>query len=276
MINVSDTNETWYYYYTDALGSIRLITDDEGTIVESYTYNPFGRPRVMTSAGTDGNWLTEDVTVFALFSPLGNPYMFTARRWDFHVGLYYYRFRDYNPSLGRFCQPDPLHYIDGMNLYAYCSNNPINWIDPWGLDKLAADIEKAKIIEDWKKWCDDPSNPANCDGWWKYHQCFTHSKANYEWFQKQGYKHWQAMEDWRYMFGGYFKHINHTFVLVFPKSDDLRIDSYMFVLDSWLWDTHRSYQITKNIWPGGFDQSNYQEPQERGGWDPPYDGGTFR
>ena len=133
MINVSGTTETWYYYYTDALGSVRLITDHTGDIVESYTYNPFGWPRVMTSGDEgDGNWLTEDTTTRS-YSPLGNPYMFTARRWDYNANLYYYRFRDYQPDLGRFCQPDPLGYIDGMNLYAYCINSPLNWIDPWGL-----------------------------------------------------------------------------------------------------------------------------------------------
>jgi len=64
---------------------------------------------------------------------LGNPYQFTSRRWDAETGLYYYRFRDYAPELGRFVQCDPLQYIDGMNMYAYCGNNPVNWRDPWGL-----------------------------------------------------------------------------------------------------------------------------------------------
>ena len=88
MINVSGTTETWYYYFTDALGSVRLITDDEGTIQESYTYDPFGMPYVMTGGGTDDNWLTKDTT-YGDSSPLGNPYMFTARRWDFSASLYF-------------------------------------------------------------------------------------------------------------------------------------------------------------------------------------------
>ena len=54
MINVSGTTETWYYYYADALGSIRLLTDAGGSPVESYTYDPYGRPRVMQTAGPDG------------------------------------------------------------------------------------------------------------------------------------------------------------------------------------------------------------------------------
>ena len=38
------------------------------------------------------------------------------------------------PSIGRFLQPD-IGFIDGMNLYTYCGNNPIMWLDPWGLCK---------------------------------------------------------------------------------------------------------------------------------------------
>ncbi len=48
MVNVSGVSETWYYYYADALGSIRLMSNAGGEIVESYAYDVFGRPRVMT------------------------------------------------------------------------------------------------------------------------------------------------------------------------------------------------------------------------------------
>jgi RHS repeat-associated protein len=59
--------------------------------------------------------------------------LFTGRYYDAETSLYYYRARVYNPYIGRFMQTDPSGYKGGINLYAYCGNNPIMLVDPYGL-----------------------------------------------------------------------------------------------------------------------------------------------
>ena len=83
--------------------------------MERYSYDVFSEPNTTSS--------------------LGNPYLFTGRRYDPKTGLYYYRARYYDYYTGRFLQPDPIGYDDGMNLYTYCGDNPIKWIDPGGFCK---------------------------------------------------------------------------------------------------------------------------------------------
>jgi RHS repeat-associated protein len=110
-----------YFYHTDALGSVIAMTSGNGVVAEKYRYSPFGRTTIYDGSGSE-----------IARSAIGNPYMFTARRMDEESGLYYYRARMYKPEIGRFLQTDPLGYIDTINPYAYCANNPLNWIDPWG------------------------------------------------------------------------------------------------------------------------------------------------
>lgn len=106
------------YYLMDGLGSVIVLTDASGQIRTVYTYTPFGQ------TATQG-------------SPSENRFGFTAREDD-GTGLYFYRARFYHPALHRFISEDPIGLrASDPNFYPYGGNNPITWIDPFGLWKTS-------------------------------------------------------------------------------------------------------------------------------------------
>ena len=103
-----------YYYHPDEQLSTALITDETGTIKNQYRYDAFG-------AGLE---VSEE---------LPNRIRYTGQQYDEITEQYYLRARHYNPILGRFLQED-VYQGDGLNLYAYCRNNPVIYWDPSGYE----------------------------------------------------------------------------------------------------------------------------------------------
>jgi len=139
MIPSGRTNAGLYFYFFDGLGSVVALVNSSGNIVERYEYEAYGKVTI-------GN---ADFSQTFTKSQYGNPFMFTGRYYDDESGLYYCRARMYSPALGRFLQTDPVGYADSMNLYQYCGNNPVNWIDPWGLCKEDAVTIDAQAWEEY-------------------------------------------------------------------------------------------------------------------------------
>ncbi len=127
MAMIDETSGEWYFYHTDALGSVVAVYNAYATtpaIVEEYVYDVYGSVTILDASGS-----------VITSSAINNPYMYTGRRYDEESGLYYFRARYYDASIGCFLSVDPLGYVDGMNLYTYVSNNPLAYIDPFGLQK---------------------------------------------------------------------------------------------------------------------------------------------
>jgi RHS repeat-associated protein len=111
------------FYHADGLGSVTSLSSAAGSIANTYTYDSFG-----TLTNSTGS--------------LVNPFRYTARESDAETGLYYYRARYYDQSVGRFLSEDPIRPDDAADFYAYVGNSPTNFADPRGLYQTDPEVPK--------------------------------------------------------------------------------------------------------------------------------------
>lgn len=118
---VSKSSGATTTFHTDGLGSVRALTNANGSVVQIYQTDAFGVPVAGGPLGSAGS--------------AGQPLQYTGEPRDLN-GLLYLRARTYDPISGRFLRSDPLRNsgpgIGGWNRYAYVGNNPIRFTDPSG------------------------------------------------------------------------------------------------------------------------------------------------
>ena len=118
-----------YFYRKDAQGNITALIDSSGNVVVRYMYDAWGNHTVRTNDGTE---IAEATHIGNI-----NPIRYRGYYYDTEIGLYYLQTRYYDPTTGRFVTIDGIAYADpesinGLNLYAYCGNNPVMNVDPTG------------------------------------------------------------------------------------------------------------------------------------------------
>ena len=118
-----------YYLIKNLQGDVLQIRNVNNTVVANYEYDAWGK--VVSIKYANGN----DINVSNHIGVI-NPIRYRGYYYDSETGFYYLKSRYYDPAIGRFISADYLLLVgsssSSLNLFAYCGNNPIMFIDPEG------------------------------------------------------------------------------------------------------------------------------------------------
>ena len=118
-----------YYMVYDQVGSLRVVADTSGNAVKRIDYDSFGNIISDTNPG------------FAV------PFGFAGRLHDKDTKLVRFGYRDYDPETGRWTAKDPIGFAGGdTDLYGYCVNDPVNFVDALGLECLVCNRKATGVV----------------------------------------------------------------------------------------------------------------------------------
>ncbi|MCP4491280.1 MAG: hypothetical protein GY820_28790, partial [Gammaproteobacteria bacterium] len=109
------------YYITDHLGTPQRVVGSNGAVLWGAVYDAFGEAGIATAS-------------------LVSNFRFPGQYYDSESGLHYNYFRYYDSGTGGYVSSDPIGLDGGINTYAYVEGNPVNLMDPLGLDSPGCDL----------------------------------------------------------------------------------------------------------------------------------------
>ena len=123
---------TYVYVQNHRGDTIALVTN--GVVAARLDYDAWGNPEPLDAFR--GEWFHPEPSVVQFFT-------FSGKHFDTDAGLYYYGFRWYDPVAKRWTQPDPMGLSEGLDLYRFCDNDPVNGVDVYGMMWCAANVGHA-------------------------------------------------------------------------------------------------------------------------------------
>jgi RHS repeat-associated protein len=111
------------WLHNNYLDHVYAVSDDTGNLDEHYRYTAFGEATIYNGSGT-----------VQTSTQINNCILWNTRRLDTISNYYLYKFRHYDPALGRWPSRDPIEESGGVNLYAFVGNNSVNYYDVLGLN----------------------------------------------------------------------------------------------------------------------------------------------
>ncbi len=130
-----------FYYLKNAQGDITNIVSAAGKKMVSFTYDAFGK-RTVEYQASNSTTPGQIELLTQMKADLLNPFAYRGYCYDYDMGMYYLQSRYYDPEVGRFINSDSTDYLDytgtvlGCNLFAYCENDPVNFVDANGTSKV--------------------------------------------------------------------------------------------------------------------------------------------
>ena len=165
-----EENEAYCYYLQDDLGSPMQLVDEDGLIMETYGFDEFGMELSIDNIVQVNANRTNNKTTTGLHNDRLQPFSFTGCQMDEAGEMYFAQARRYDAIAGRFVSEDikkgKIYSLQTLNVYKYCKNNPLMFIDLNGKEEEYV-YDRDAAIEYAERWTRGGKGINSYLEWWQ-------------------------------------------------------------------------------------------------------------